>query len=517
MLGVMAKHILEEIASHIQQSTFFSLMADETTDAANKEQLVVVYRWIDDEFTVYEEFVGLHELEKTDSQSIFHELIKSLDELHLDIHRMRGQCYDGASTMSGIKNGVAKLLTDIEPSAIYTHCYGHALNLAAGDTIKRCSVMKNTLDAIHEICKLVKSSPKRDALLQQIKQEVQADAPGIRVLCPTRWTVRADSVKSILENYSYLLELWDEAYEATKEAEARARIKGVAAQMTTFEFYFGASLAHLLLRHTDNLSRTLQHKDISAASGQQVAKSVVTTLQSLRTDSNFTLFWELVKAQSQKLTIDAPSLPRHRKRPIRYEYGIAAAEFASEPEDHYRRIYYEALDLIIESINQRFDQPGYGLYSNLEQLLLKAVRHEDYKEELKSVSELYQHDLHIEDLKVQLTTLSLQLSDSHSSFSDILKYMQTLDKLARGIYSEVLTLIKLLLVMPASNATSERSFSALRRVKTYLRTTMTQERLNNLMLLHVHQESLDKLDLPAIAEEFVRGSQHRLSLFGHFV
>ena len=95
--------------------------------------------------------------------------------------------------------------------------------------------------------------------------------------------------------------------------------------------------------------------------------------------------------------------------------------------------------------------------------------------------------------------------------------MQTLDKPARGIYSEVLTLIKLLLVMPASNATSERSFSALRRVKTYLRTTMTQERLNNLMLLHVHQESLDKLDLPVIAEEFVRGSKHRLSLFGHFV
>ena len=79
----MAKKILEEIASNIQQSTFFSLMADETTDAANKEQLVVVYRWIDDEFCVYEEFVGLRELEKTDSQSIFRELTNSLEELHL--------------------------------------------------------------------------------------------------------------------------------------------------------------------------------------------------------------------------------------------------------------------------------------------------------------------------------------------------------------------------------------------------------------------------------------------------
>ena len=66
-----------------------------------------------------------------------------------------------------------------------------------------------------------------------------------------------------------------------QKKQKQGRIKGVAAQMTTFEFYFGASLAYLLLRHTDHLSRTLQHKDISAASGQQVVKSVVITLQSL--------------------------------------------------------------------------------------------------------------------------------------------------------------------------------------------------------------------------------------------
>ena len=75
-----------------------------------------------------------------------------MDDLHLDIHRMHGQCYDEASTMFGIKSGVAKLLTDI---AIYSHCYGHALNLAANDTIKRCTLMKNTLDIVHEVCILV--------------------------------------------------------------------------------------------------------------------------------------------------------------------------------------------------------------------------------------------------------------------------------------------------------------------------------------------------------------------------
>ena len=91
----MAEHILKEISLNIQQSTFYSLMADETTDAANREQLVMVYHWIDDEYGVHEDFTGHHELAKTDLQSILHELTKSLNDLHLDVHRMRGQYCDG--------------------------------------------------------------------------------------------------------------------------------------------------------------------------------------------------------------------------------------------------------------------------------------------------------------------------------------------------------------------------------------------------------------------------------------
>ena len=77
-------------------------------------------------------------------------------------------------------------------------------------------------------------------------------------------------------------------------------------------------------------------------------------------------------------------------------------------------------------------------------------------------------------------------------------------------------LFKLLLVMPATNATSERSFSALRRVKTYLRSTMTQMRLNNLMILHVHKDKTDALDLTSIGKEFVALKDTRVRLFEQF-
>ena len=69
--------------------------------------------------------------------------------------------------------------------------------------------------------------------------------------------------------------------------------------------------------------------------------------------------------------------------------------------------------------------------------------------------------------------------------------------------------------MPGTNAISERSFSALKRVKTYLRTTLTQRRLNHLISLHVHKDKTDNIDLNEISNDFVC-NENRLSVFGQF-
>ena len=84
------------------------------------------------------------------------------------------------------------------------------------------------------------------------------------------------------------------------------------------------------------------------------------------------------------------------------------------------------------------------------------------------------------------------------------------------MFSEIVTLMKLILVMQATNATSERTFSALRRVKTYLRSTMPQERLNHLMILHTHQEATDALDISAVGNDFVSTRDGRRFILGRF-
>ena len=226
--------------------------------------------------------------------------------------------------MSGAKSGVATRLCAAEPRAVFTHCYGHSLNLACSDTIKRCKLMQDALDTTHEITKLIKKSPARDAIFKRLKEEMGSDSPGIRVLCPTRWTVRADALKSIIDNFNVLLELWAESLERVKDTEMKARIQGVAAQMMKYD-YFGVSLGLLILRHTDNHSKTMQKADMSAAKGQAVTAMTVSTLKSLRNDASFDLFWQKITGSAENLDVDKPALPHRRKAPHRLDDGSAPA------------------------------------------------------------------------------------------------------------------------------------------------------------------------------------------------
>lgn len=145
---------------------------------------------------VLQELTGLYQSNSIDAKSLVAIIRDTLLRMNLKIESCHGQCYDGASSMSGAKGGVAKLINDDKPRAVYTHCYEHALNL---------SVMRSALGTVYEISKLIKKSPKRNTSVQKLKQELAPDTPGFHVICPTRWTVRAASLQSVLNNYEVLL------------------------------------------------------------------------------------------------------------------------------------------------------------------------------------------------------------------------------------------------------------------------------------------------------------------------
>ena len=518
MLQVMALKVLRIIISAIQATPFITIMVDETTDIANKEQLVMCLRWVDDNFETHEDFIGLHELPSTSADTILHTVQDLMLRLNLSFKKVRGQCYDGAASMLGHREGVAKKICDKEPRALYTHCYGHSLNLAVADTVKQCKVLGKAFDIVYEITKLIKKSPHREAALEKIKEAVGSVTPGVRILCPTRWTVRADTLNRILVNYEFLQTLWEESLDSVREPEMRSRITGVSISMQSFDFYFGITIGEMLLRHSDNLSRTLQLSTISAAEGQSVASLTLQSLETLRYEDAFVLFWTNTQWKAKDLGVSDPILPRKRRVPRDREIGTGENAFAECVEDHYRRVYYEALDLIVNCITSRFQQEGYKIYSNLENLLLKSARKVDFQEELDFVCSFYKEDFNKEQLQLQLNILPSALSgDVENNFHSILASYRKLSSAKQLLMAQISILLHLILVMPATNAVSERSFSALRRVKTYLRSTVTEKRLNNVMILHVHKDYTDELSLVEVANDFIQGSDHRRNYFGKFV
>ncbi len=89
------------------------------------------------------------------------------------------------------------------------------------------------------------------------------------------------------------------------------------------------------------------------------------------------------------------------------------------------------------------------------------------------------------------------------SSTEIVAVLQGMNPEVRGLFDQVETVARLLLVVPVSSSESERSFSSLQRLKTWLRSTMTQTRLNSVAVCYVHKDKLDRVNRKKIAEQFV--------------
>ena len=318
------------------------------------------------------------------------------------------------------------------------------------------------------------------------------------------------------------MELWDWSLENLHDTQMKARIGGVKAAMPTFDYLYSSLLAIMFLKQTDNLSRTLQDPKISAAEGNEIAQDVIKCISKDRNDKSFDLFWEYSLRKKDQLRIDSPKLPRKRKIPSRFEDGNHDNHFfPSMPKDHYRQVYFETLDTVIASIKERFDQPDFRKYQFLQELFLKVVRDQPWDDEIEQVCSIYGDDLDKYRLKAQLPLLrptadSMDYELQKFTINDLIKFLQSLSHCRKTAMYEVIKAAKILLVMPATNASSKRSFSALKRVKTYLRSSTSDSRLNHLLTLHVHQDKVDSMDIIGIANNFVERNDRRKQIFGHF-
>ena len=129
---------------------------------------------------------------------------------------------------------------------------------------------------------------------------------------------------------------------------------------------------------------------------------------------------------------------------------------------------------------------------------------------------IYHQDIKAIELEAQLKSLKTYFDKKEdTSLADIIEKIRKLPKSSKVYFSQVTTLLKISLVLLATNADSVRSASTLRRIKNWLRTSMTQRRLNHCMLLAIYKDG--KLSLIDVAaSEFCFGSDERSLLFSHF-
>lgn len=148
--------------------TYWSVMADETTDVSSTEQMSICIRFVNEELEVCEEFLGFVKLTKMDAQSIFNVLIPTLERWGLDLTTLVGQGYDGASVMSGNKNGLHKKVSDCYPNAIYVHCRSHVLNLALAGACAGIESFRDLFDNVAKITSFLRDGAKRKEMFKEV-------------------------------------------------------------------------------------------------------------------------------------------------------------------------------------------------------------------------------------------------------------------------------------------------------------------------------------------------------------
>ena len=126
--------------------------------------------------------------------------------------------------------------------------------------------------------------------------------------------------------------------------------------MECFDFFFSLRLGEWLYSHTDNLSKDLQGTKVAVVSGQRLANLTKEMLTKIPTnDKSFGHFYANVSCKSEGL-FGEPMLPRKQCTLARLEVGACAPSYPQTAKDQFRRVYYEAIDLIVSAIDQRFNQ-----------------------------------------------------------------------------------------------------------------------------------------------------------------
>ncbi|KAE9534354.1 hypothetical protein AGLY_008444 [Aphis glycines] len=496
------------------KSFFFSIIIDTTQDISKVDQLSEIYRYCvieKDEYgnpknvCVKETFLAFHEVVDQSASSLSELILQNIEKKGLSIAKCRGQGYDGAANMSGMYNGLQKRIKDIEPSAAYVHCSAHNLNLVVNDAVKEITEMEIFFDVVQRVFVFFGHSIVRWRILSDlIKESNSQNGLLIKKLNPTRWAGRYEAVFALKIRFVEIQKALTKVILCSSKLDEKNEAEGIKKQIENYNFICTLVFQCKILQIINLTSKILQSKSVDLDNASNSLKNCYKQLKEYRI---LMLLLEEANIVAKSWSISTEFQNKRRKVVKKYFDELCTDMRLTCPESLFRvTIFNRALDILINQISKRFSsfhelmlnftclQPSFLTSATDLELLNEATKLVNKYD--KDISKTFTSEI----LAVR-STLKNQISQLNST-RDLAQLLMVKNHSLTASFPEVCTALLLFLTIPVTSASAERSFSKLKIIKGYLRSTMMQDRLSGLALISIEQETAREVDFENLIDMF---------------
>ncbi|XP_030002747.1 zinc finger MYM-type protein 1 [Sphaeramia orbicularis] len=478
LIQAVADVMTEAMKAEVRETPFVSVMVDETTDVNNTAQMSYVLRYTTDG-DVKERFFQFSDVSGDKcAEAIAGQVLEFLEDCGCT-DKVIAQCYDGATVMASGLNGVQAKIKEKIPQALFVHCCSHSLNLVMSQGASKIKECKIFFSHLNDLAAFFSKSAKRMKLLDEICQQ------RLPRVTTTQWNFSSCLVCAVYERREELLELFEFILDNPSDFDDDTvhSADGYMTLLSGFEFCFLLAMFNSLFAYSNVLFRILQNNEYD----MQFCLSSI---------DDFCSATEKEKASFDSIYEDTV---RKVGDPCRHRaWRVGDVRVA------YQQLHSEILNNILTQLRNRFkDHEKLLFLALLDPKKFASYRKNFPNSEFESLAANYGLHFDLPRLKTELTVMyNMSIFEAKSPL-DLHRFL-TVKELTESM-QQLFRLTSLILTIPVSTSFVERSFSALKRIKTHTRSSTGQDCLGALALMSIERglllelKSKDKLHDTAIA------------------
>lgn len=484
VINLLAAKVKKIIINDIKRAKYFSIIVDSTPDISHTDQLSFVIRYVNENGLPVERFLLFFPNPGHKSENLADTVLSVLKAHTIDIQDCRGQSYDNASNMSGIYSGLQARIKEINQKALYIPCAAHSLNLVGTCAASCCQEACSFFNLVQSIFNFFTASTKRWEKLMQCQQ---TGSKTIKSLSETRWYAREEACRCLCENWESVIEALqfyqNDPYE---KPLVKNEAWGILNSLHRLETALMLVIWTDILERFEKVSETLQSVETSIERVNRLYGSLVMYIESLRE-----MFDEYERKAIDRCESDYTSTTKRlKKRKLRPDEDNQEEVVLTGKEKFKVETFFVIIDRLKSELLRRKEAycvvaSTFSVFSNL-----SSMSPSEISERAAKLQALYKHDLEPSFVNecVHFSNL-VKCSEVGEKPINMSKFIRKEN--LQQTFSNVDIALRMYLCTPISNCSAERSFSALKRVKSYLRSTLKEQKLNSLAILHIEADILN--------------------------